>query len=127
MGPRAYFSGLKEQILLVFCLSGKAVGFMSFRFGNKCGELKNHVPANYVTTVCVSSAARGKGVCTKFYNFLLSGLPQHLRSPFTATRTWNSNDSHLKILDKLGFKLITTLKNHRDKGVDTVYYARRSE
>ena len=40
------------------------------------------------------------------------------------TRTWSGNLQHIRILESLGFKLLKTIKNHRGKGIDTLYFGR---
>ena len=37
-----------------------------------------------------------------------------------------TNASHLNVLEKLGFRELCRLKNHRGEGMDTVYFERRS-
>ena len=123
-GPKAYFQGLKEQALLVYFDEEEITGFMSFKHSYVQTELKRNIPSNHVTTVCLMPTARNKGICASFYGFMENGLPSNLQAPFISTRTWSLNDAHLHLLEKLGFLLITTLKNDRGDGIDTVYYAK---
>ena len=55
-----------------------------------------------------------------FYEKIMEVFPDHS----VYTRTWHTNISHLKVLDKLGFSLLVQLPDHRGPGMDTVYYCR---
>lgn len=124
-GIDEYFDGLKSQDLLVAEVDCEIAGFLSFRNGYQCPELGGFVPANYVTTVCVDPDARGKAICSEMYRFLIESLPREKELPFLAARTWGSNSEHIRILGKFGFSPVSRLKDHRGRGIDTVYFARR--
>ena len=64
--------------------------------------------------------ARGKGLMKGFYQKMIELFP--LCNIYT--RTWHTNISHLKVLDKLGFSLLVQLPDHRGPGMDTVYYCK---
>ncbi len=122
----AYFSEMRNQVLLIAREGSEIVGFMSFRHSFQMQELGEWSPANYITTICVDPSQRGKGICSAFYDFMLNALPAEISSPVTATRTWSLNENHLRLLDKLNFTLVKELIDDRGPGVDTVYYARKT-
>ena len=43
------------------------------------------------------------------------------------TRTWSQNTAHISLLEKEGFKLVLSIKDDREKGVDTVYYLKEEQ
>ncbi len=47
------------------------------------------------------------------------------KDDFVATRTWSTNNSHMHLLDKKGFDLVSRLINDRGNNIDTVYYAKK--
>ncbi len=124
--PQAYFEGLKFQSLLVATSENNVLGFMSFKTNYSVDSLKDFVPSNHITTVCVDPVHRGIGICSAFYKFILQALPEELKADCTSTRTWSTNQEHLSLLDKFGFTLTERLPDDRATGIDTVYYARRN-
>lgn len=124
--PYSYFEIMKDQCFLVARekKSRAFLGFLSFRKDYYCPELVNFSPSNYITTICVNKNYRGRGITSLFYKYMEKSLPSNCQSLNLTTRTWSSNNSHLHILDKLGFELVVTLKDHRGAGIDTVYYAK---
>ena len=71
----------------------------------------------YVSTIAVKKLYRGLKVGRGLYATLLSLYP----SKSILTRTWTGNNSHIRILESLGFKEIKRIKDHRGKGIDTIY------
>ena len=123
--PTSYFEAIKGQAFVTAELDGGVVGFLSFIRGFRDDNLKGWCPSNHVTTICVKGEHRGRGVGLRLYDFLMNRLPPAMRSPFVSTRTWNTNESHLNILDSLGFELVTIIENDRVPGINTLYLARR--
>jgi hypothetical protein len=74
----------------------------------------------YFETVADCGYARGKGLMKGFYQVMIDLFP----NCSIYTRTWHTNISHLKVLDKLGFSLLIRLPDHRGPGMDTVYYCK---
>lgn len=115
--PESYFAQMKEQPTLL-AVSGNAVcGIMSFR--RDYAEIGNC--AAYVSTVIVRSEYRGSGLAEKLYHALFE-----TEKGFVVTRTWSENAAHIHILDKLRFRLIKRIKDHRGQGIDTVYYGKEN-
>lgn len=123
--PTSYFRELKKQEMLIATQGGSVIGFLSFRVGYCDDLLKDWSPSNYVTTVCVSREFRGQGAAFRLYEFLLNKLPDSLQNPFISTRTWSTNKKYLKVLKRLGFELVTVVKDDRGQGIDTCYFAKR--
>lgn len=119
--PYTYFEGLKHQSFLL-CMTEQGVGgFMTFIPDHHIAALLD-TPLVYVTTVVVSENLRGKGITKDFYKKLFT-LPLDCKGNY-ATRTWSTNNAHLKILYELGFFEAKRIKDDRGNGIDTVYYMR---
>jgi ribosomal protein S18 acetylase RimI-like enzyme len=125
--PTSYFQELKKQELLIATHGGSVVGFLSFRVRYCNDLLRDWCPSNHVTTICVSREFRGQGIAFRLYQFLSHRLPDQLQNPFISTRTWSTNKKHLKILKRLGFNLVTVVKDDRGDGIDTCYFAKRPD
>jgi ribosomal protein S18 acetylase RimI-like enzyme len=119
--PHLYFDELQHQSFLLARVDNEIAGFMSFRKGYACAELSEASPCNYVTTLCVGSGWRRRGVAKALYDFMLEHYNGMLP---VATRTWSTNTGHIYLIRKLGFKLVTHLPDHRGEGIDTLYYAK---
>ena len=93
----------------------KIVALIAFRY-NYTNKYIRKTPNIYVSTVIVDNRYRGKGIADKLYEELMTkGLPIYVR-------TWSTNKSHIRVLDKLQFDLIKTIENDRGEGIDTLYY-----
>ena len=119
-GAKAYYRAMSTQPVIVATENGRCYGFMAFKKDYVC-EYYCKTPNLYASTCVVHPDARGKGLMTGFYRTMITLFPQHS----IYTRTWHTNISHLKVLEKLGFSLLTRLPDHRGPGVDTVYYCRK--
>ena len=118
--PTAYFNGLMEQKFILCIEDQKTVGFMSYIEDHLLTAGTVSYVCDYVTTVIISPDHRNKGYAQKMYLKLFESG----KSKRYATRTWSTNVSHITILKKLGFKLVSRIKNDRGEGIDTVYYLR---
>lgn len=124
--PNDYFEALKRQHSLIVTEGSKVVGFMSFKHEFSSPHLIDYSPSNYVSTLIVSPEHRGKGITEKLYWTILEDLPDDIHQPHVTTRTWSTNHSHLKILNKLDFAETSRIKGDRGSDVDTVYFGRSS-
>ncbi|OLO42862.1 hypothetical protein BTR23_02355 [Alkalihalophilus pseudofirmus] len=122
--PTAYYKEMLGQLFLVAEYQENIIGFMTFKHNYECEELKKVLPNNYITTICVNKDIRNKGITKKFYHFMENKLPEEYRLPYITTRTWNANVAHIRVLEKLGFKVEETLLNHRGEGIDTIYFSK---
>lgn len=116
--PIQYFQALKEQSFLIATMQDQVAGFMSYKHHHICQDLRDDIETSYVTTIIVDEAYRGNGLTRLFYERLMT-LSMH---DTITTRTWSANDSHIHILDKLGFSEVKRLVNARGEGMDTIYF-----
>ncbi len=118
-GVLNYFEELKKQRILVATEGDKLVGFVSFKenfVNKKIGE--EYLPNIYISTLLVSPEGRGKGLTRKMYEILFA----EYENVNVFTRTWSTNEAHIKILSKFGFETMLVLKNDRGNGIDTIYF-----
>ena len=118
-GAKAYYDAMSQQPVVVAVENGRCYGFMAFKKDYIC-EYYDKLPNLYASTCVVHPDARGKGLMRGFYQKMIDLFPQCN----IYTRTWHTNASHLRVLDKLGFSLLVQLPNHRGPGMDTVYYCK---
>lgn len=123
-GPLAYFDSMRRQPFLLAVQDGTVEGFFTFRFGYvppPLAELdKPGLLGLYVSTIIVSDHLRRRGTASGFYAQLGSMWPE--RDRLISTRTWSGNESHICLLEKLGFSGPLRLADDRGPGIDTVYY-----
>lgn len=118
--PTQYFETLKQQAFLIAAEGEQVIGFMSFRPRYICKDLHDNIETIYITTIIVDEAQRRKGITSSFYNTMLRFADeQHLS---ITTRTWSTNDSHIRVLQKIGLREIKRIKNGRGPNIDTVYF-----
>ena len=108
---------------LIAKIDGQYAGFMSFKRHYFEKSLADWCPCNYIVTIAVAEKFRRQGVAEALYG-TLSLIPVPVKSEFDVVRTWSTNDRHIGLLDKLAFKEIIRIPNHRAAGIDTVYFAR---
>ena len=121
-GVRAYFETMKTQPMVLALDGERLAGFMAFRYDHTCDQIgPETLPNMYASTSVVHPDYRGQKLMQRFYETMIAAHPQ--RGVYT--RTWVGNLSHLRVLDKLSFRQLCCLKDHRGPGVDTVYYGRK--
>lgn len=121
-GIRDYYASLETQPVILALEEGKCLGFMSFREDHLCEHIGPELLPNlYASTCVVSPEARGRGMMGAFYREMIRLYPDR----YLCTRTWHTNVPHLRVLEKLGFRLTARLADHRGPGMDTVYYCRQ--
>ena len=121
-GAKAYYAAMSTQPVVVAVENDRCYGFMAFKKDYTC-EYYEKLPNLYASTCVVHPDTRGQGLMGRFYQKMIDLFPECS----VYTRTWHTNISHLKVLDKLGFTLLTRLPDHRGPGMDTVYYCRESK
>lgn len=114
-----YYGTMACQPAILAVEAGKCLGFMAFKVDYTC-EYVQKTPNLYASTCIVHPDARGRHLMQGFYEKMLALFPGY--SIFT--RTWHTNLSHLRVLEKLGFTQCARLKDHRGPGMDTVYYSK---
>lgn len=122
--PVEYWKSLRTQGILVASHEEKVSAFMSYRPSYTLAPSLTALPASiiatYVSTVIVEPSRRGHGLTESFYRHLRTLAD--MRSESIATRTWSTNYSHLKILDRLGFEEFSRIDDDRGAGIDTVLF-----
>ena len=118
-GARDYYNAMAGQPVAVAVENGRCYGFMAFKRDYVC-QYYQKTPNLYASTCVVHPDARGKGLMQGFYQTVIDLFPQCN----LYTRTWHTNISHLKVLDRLGFSLLVRLPDHRGPGTDTVYFSK---
>ena len=122
-GVLNYFNEMKKQKILVAVKDEKLIGFVSFKenfVNDKIGE--EQLPNIYISTLLIAESGRGKGLTRKMYEFLF----KEYENANVFTRTWSTNEAHIKILSGFGFEILTVLENDRGYGIDTVYFKKAS-
>jgi len=123
-GVMDYFEGLKEQKIMVAVENDMLVAFLSYR-ENYTNDIisSNETPNIYISTLLVKPAGRGKRLTQTMYGILFDTYKE--RNIFT--RTWSTNDAHIRILSKFGFETLHVIENDRGNGIDTVYFSKRPQ
>lgn len=117
-----YYEQCLEQSFVLASDGDDVHGFLSFRPDYDVEAVRPYAPSAYVSTIIVDPDRRREGYARAMYHELLTGVPAEVEEPYVTTRTWGTNDSHLRLLDELGFELLTRLEDDRGEGIDTVYY-----
>ena len=118
-GAAAYYETMAEQPVVLAVEQGRCMGFMAFKKDYTCPQISAAcLPNLYASTCVVHPDTRGQGLMKQFYLKMMALFP-HCG---IYTRTWHTNYSHLKVLERLGFGELARLKDHRGPGLDTVYF-----
>lgn len=119
-GIKTYYESMSAQPVVVAVESGRCIGFMAFKQDYLCQQVQI-IPNLYASTCVVHPDARGQRLMQRFYEEMIRLFPQH----HIFTRTWHTNTSHLRVLNKLEFYECARLPEHRGPGMDTVYFCRK--
>ncbi len=123
--PNPYYEQLTKQSFVLAQDKDKVVGFMSYRPHYVSEDLNDQVETIYVTTVIVDESYRGQGVAMRLYTELAI-IAKQQDEPIM-TRTWSTNESHIRILNRIGMREIKRIVDGRGAGLDTVYYRKHDE
>ena len=118
--PKAYFQQLLTQPIILVMQQGQLLGFMSFLRQHVCQEVGDQISTIYVTTVIVDPQHRGNGLTLQMYQKLM-GIARTCEGAIS-TRTWSTNNAHIKVLSQLGFCESLRIRDGRGPGIDTVYF-----
>jgi len=109
---REYINSLIAARVLAAKKDGRVIGCLCYKMQMLPFVSK---PVPLVSTVIVEKPFRSAGVGRALYQKAIS------ESKELYVRTWNTNTNHMKLLKSLGFQEVYRIKNHRGKGIDTVY------
>jgi len=110
---REYINSLSSAKILAAKKGGRVIGCLCYKMQAVPFVSK---PVPLVSTVIVEKPFRSAGVGRALYQKAISENRE------LYVRTWSSNTNHLKLLESLGFKEVYRIKDHRGKGIDTVYW-----
>lgn len=122
-GIMEYYEQLLHQEFILAIEDETVMGFLTFIPNHSLSFEGKNYKCDYVTTIIVSSNFRGRGLAPKMYDAFFDAR----KGSNFATRTWSTNQSHLKILKDQNFRLIALLPNDRGNNIDTVYYFKEGE
>ena len=122
---KLYFEQMIKQNVLGIFEQNEFIGFISYRENYISKEIDDtNLPNIYVSTILIKKESRGRGIITKAYEKLTKNL---FKKHSVFTRTWSTNFSHIKVLDKNGFECFLIIKDDRGQGIDTVYYRKTNK
>ncbi len=107
-----YVKSLKDGVVFAAKKEGQVIGFIAYR--RQTLHFTN-APVCYITTIIVDKPYRKTGVAKALYRELLKTEKE------VYVRTWNTNTEHIQLLQSLGFEEVERIKDHRGKGIDSVY------
>jgi ribosomal protein S18 acetylase RimI-like enzyme len=121
-GLAMYLHAMLDESWLLARRDEQVVGVLSYLVDHVEPTLERQSPSLYVTTIAVARGWRGSGVGTALYDalFVQAGLAG---APWITTRTWSTNEQHIRLLVTRGFDEVA--RRPRLGFVDSVYLARR--
>ena len=111
----------KQDVLAAIDDDGALVGFVSYK-RDYISEVVTKTPNIYLSTLMLHPASRGKRLTNRMYDYLFNKLYPDC-SIFT--RTWSTNDAHIKILSNFGISEFYRIKDDRGDGIDTIYFTKK--
>lgn len=94
-------------------------GYMSYEDDHVSEKSNNGLPCRYVIRVIVRPEYRGNGITDALYA-RLAQLSKDV--PGFGVRTWTTNHTHRKVLERCGFVKDGVIKDDRGPGIDSIYY-----
>lgn len=79
-----------------------------------------HEEAAYISTVCTTASARGKGVAKAMY----AHVGSILHNTDITLKTWSTNYAQINMLPKLGYTMYQQVDHDRGQDIHTVYFCR---
>jgi len=120
-----YVKRCLNRPLICAVADDRVLGFLSFEQISESKFLDGYTPSNHVEIIAVEPESRGQGIASAMYEYLFNELPAEWVQPYVTTKTWEHNDAHIAILDRLGFDLVHRIPDDRSSDINTVYFARR--
>ena len=123
--PKAYFETFFKQEIIVSRKksNNQVIGFMSFIPNHSISIDNETIVCHYISTIGVTKGERGNGITNQFYK-IIEDIAKQQGASSIATRTWNANTTHLKILSNIGF-IPHIIENDRGMGIHTVYLVKQ--
>ena len=118
-----YLTKLLTQKFALAIEDGHVIGFISFIEDYFAEGVKIPAENIYISTICVDKTRRRGNVANSLYEL----LEDEIDKSAIYTRTWSTNDAHLGLLKKRGYKLIAKTVGDRADGIDSVYYEKNLE
>ena len=118
--PGEYFSELSHQPFVLALSDGHVIAFLSFIEDHPVMRGEERLVTTYVTTICVAPEWRHRGIATDLYRH----LERHASSRYLSVRTWSTNAAQVTLLQSLGYRELSRIRDDRGEGLDTVYYLR---
>ena len=123
-GFKKYLEGMLHGKLIAAVENGKICGFVSYTEDLLFKHIdESKLPNIYINTLIVSKDCRGRGITKLMYDELF----ETYKHANIYTRTWSTNNAHIKILGKYGFGTLAVLKDDRGPGIDTVYFEKKAK
>lgn len=124
--PNVYFDYLLRQPVVAIFSQKKMAGFLSYVANYSSPELAGRTPSIHITTICIRPEFRGRNLSTQLYENLMANQSDRASgTQYISTRTWSTNCAHMRVLEKLGFEIVTRIKDARGDGIDTLYFSRQ--
>lgn len=120
--PQAYFQELLGQVFFLAVEDGAVCGFLSFIEDYQLPYLP-HETSVYVSTVCTDPARRRQGIASALYGC----VERYAGSRAVTLRTWSTNTPQLKLLERRGYRVLATVPNDREPGIDSIYLAKQAK
>ena len=116
--PGEYFSELSHQPFALALSDGSVVAFLSFIEGYPVMRGEKRLVTTYVTTICVAPEWRHRGIATGLYRV----LERCSSSRYFSVRTWSTNAAQVTLLQSLGYRELSRIRDDRSEGIDTIYF-----
>ena len=116
--PGEYFSELSHQPFVLALSGGRVVAFLSFIEGYPVMRGEKRLVTTYVTTICVAPEWRHRGIATGLYRV----LERCSSSRYFSVRTWSTNAAQVTLLQSLGYRELSRIRDDRSEGIDTIYF-----
>ena len=123
-----YFDDMRHHPIVLAVDEGddgeRLVGFVSYIRDYRLDFIDE--PVTYVSTICVNKRRRKQGTASRLYE-RLEDIVRSQGGGVIALRTWSTNATHCRLLDKLGYECVKRIPDDRMPHVDTLYFAKRVE
>ena len=121
--PVTYYNSLCHQENFFVIENRRIIAMMSFVRDYVSDATVKDRPNVYISTLIVHPEHRRKGLANKLYAKMLKAFG----SRYIFTRTWSTNEGHIRILSSLKFYEHMRLEDDRGPDIDTVYYRREPD